>query len=187
MIIGVSGKAGSGKSTFASVLKEEFGFEEVCFADHLKFVTGYFLLPGNNEIDHLKKMNGSNDDKNTKIPGIDKTYREVLQAVGVGMRVCIHPDIWIKLAAPKIVEALDFNDVVISDVRFNNEAEWIKNQGGKIILIERENNPHHVPKHASEEGIDPKFTDITVKNKGNGLEDFKQDIETIVQTFLFFG
>ena len=66
---------------------------------------------------------------------VDYTFREWLQLIGTeGMRNIIHPDIWVKSLFA------DYNEKskwVISDTRFPNEANAIKNRGGIVIRISR--------------------------------------------------
>jgi hypothetical protein len=182
MIIGITGKAQAGKSTVAGILEREFGFKEMAFADRLKSLSST-LLPNSFCTNHLVKMHGSNDDKNTTIKGVGVTYRQFLQKVGVAMRD-IYPDVWVNLLEEDLENIYPEYDVVIADVRFDNEAAWIKKRKGKIILVERENSTGYVPNHVSEQGISNKYIDVAVKNKGNNLDDFEQDVGLIVQTFL---
>jgi hypothetical protein len=55
--------------------------------------------------------------------------------------------------------------VVIADVRFPNEAEWIRAQGGEVWRIVRE-PATQAAAHASEQGIPPELIDRTIDNTG---------------------
>ncbi|WP_139225318.1 hypothetical protein [Nitrosomonas sp. Nm34] len=55
--------------------------------------------------------------------------------------------------------------LVLSDVRFDNEAQMIKRNGGVIWHIERKNNPFAVNTgHESERGIDDRYIDQIICN-----------------------
>ncbi len=118
MIVGFSGKAGSGKTTLANFLQDEFGFVRMSFASPLKeTVMKYFGL--------------TEEDIKTKNP----TARKILQGVGIMMREEVDKRYWIKQLEEKMIY-LDKN-IVIDDVRFENEADFIKRSGGILIRIER--------------------------------------------------
>jgi hypothetical protein len=55
---------------------------------------------------------------------------------------------------------------VISDVRFDNEARWVKNHGGVIWHIHRP-AAQAVAAHQSENGINPELVDLKILNKYN--------------------
>lgn len=64
---------------------------------------------------------------------------------------------------------------VITDVRFKNEVEFIKDNGGVVILIKRPGfEPSNV--HSSENGIED--YDIVIDNDGT-IDDLKKKIELL--------
>lgn len=133
MIIGLSGYARSGKDTVAGMLIGIHGYERVAFADKIR----EFLL----EIDPLVMHNGMDfrlqdiveskgwEDAKTDFPEV----RRLLQDLGVGARKLFGKDFWVQQA---MREATNLK-TVITDVRFKNEAEMIKANGGKIWRINR--------------------------------------------------
>lgn len=122
MIIGISGKRGSGKDTLADLLVKR-GFTKVSFAAPLKeHVRNFF--------DFTKEHT-------------DGEYKEVLQSqYGVTPRQLMidvgqfyrqyDPLFWVKLAFKRMPTT-----AVISDVRFINEADFIRGCGGRIVRLER--------------------------------------------------
>lgn len=79
---------------------------------------------------------------------VDYTFRDWLQLIGTdGMRNNIHPDIWVKSLfadyQPEVIQQLEdglheiYPKWIISDIRFPNEAEAIKERGGIVIRINR--------------------------------------------------
>ena len=55
---------------------------------------------------------------------------------------------------------------VFFDVRFDNEAEAIKERGGYIIEVRNSRVPKLEGSHASEQGINPKYVDGIFHNEG---------------------
>ena len=109
MIIGISGKAGSGKDTAAKMLEvlyanpnilyEDFSnrkyknfadIQIVHFADSLKETAQVLFRIGEWETN-------TQEGKKTTIEWIGKTVRELLQGVGQGLRDAIDPNLWIKV------------------------------------------------------------------------------------------
>lgn len=79
---------------------------------------------------------------------VDYTFRDWLQLIGTdGMRNNIHPDIWVKSLfadyQPEVIQQLEdglheiYPKWIISDVRFPNEAEAIKERGGIVLRVNR--------------------------------------------------
>jgi len=144
MIIGLGGKAGSGKSTAAAYLAGK-GFEELAFADPLKEGAG--ILFGFNP----EQTHGAFKDRLDH--RIGRTPREVLQSLGDFTRV-IWPEAFISAVRRQLHRAM--GSVVISDVRFLNEARALELLGAILIRIERQGAGAvgGIESHASEIELD---------------------------------
>lgn len=145
MIIGLVGWIGSGKGTVADTLIREHGYHKFAFADALKdAVATIFSWPrGLLEGD----SNASRAFRERIDPwwshkfGYEVTPRLILQRMGTeACRHGIHDDIWIHTLAHRIK---GYDDVVIADVRFPNEIQFIMGAGGKIVHVERGEKPTH--------------------------------------------
>jgi hypothetical protein len=128
--------------------------------------------------------------------GIQMTYRSLLQKIGTeAMRDVIHPDIWVNslFSEYKVIDiekrawngtVIDYTDCfpkwIITDVRFENEADAIKKRGGILIKIERPND-NNDDQHSSETSLNDIKFDYTVTNDGT-LYDLKNKITDILQT-----
>lgn len=158
VLVGVAGKAGSGKDTVGNFLKEHYPFRSVAFADPIR--AGMRAILG------LTDKHFSHPDKEVVLPEFGKSPRQMMQSLGTEWaRECVNQDLWLILAGKKIDE---YNasgyDVVITDVRFENEAAFIRNQGGVIWHVKRGNGT--AVAHASEAGIAYAVGDSVIENYG---------------------
>lgn len=156
MIIGVSGKIGSGKDTFADVLidyvKSEYDitFENKKYAYNLKKIVS--ILTGISMEDVL-----SREGKLKYLPEWGMTVGEMQQKVGTeAIRNNIHTDAWVLSLFGTYHENKHW---VITDVRFKNEANIIKEMGGVIIRlngdpIKSKTNDNRNMEHPSETELD---------------------------------
>jgi hypothetical protein len=80
-------------------------------------------------------------------------------------REMVHPDIWLILARRKIEAFMQYRSVVVSDVRFDNEAEMIRGMGGQIIHLVRP-GISAVAAHVSESGVARHASDMEYRNTG---------------------
>ena len=173
MIVGLSGKARAGKDTVASILVEDYGFTRLAFADIIKAAV-YTLDPiislSGLRLQHLIDANGWEAAK--QFPEV----RRLLQVFGseVG-RDMIDPQIWIELTMHGIKASGNY---VLSDVRFRNEAEEIKFQGGQVWRITRAINDT-IDLHRSETELDSWDFDYYVPNNGS-VEDLKNEIKELM-------
>lgn len=151
MIIGLTGKIGSGKTTAARILRELYNFDEYTFKSEM--IRALCVL--------FEVSSDFFENRDTKETPSDtlfgKTPREVMQSFGTEWaRNSIHPDIWVSKLMQKRPED---KKVVISDVRFDNEAAAIRERGGIVVQLNRLDNPYPVSSHASEDGISNRMID----------------------------
>lgn len=182
MIYGVIGKIGSGKTTLSNYLIEHHGFKRKAFADNLKEACR--IIFGFTD----EQLYGTQEQKETPDPrwyGVSP--RQVFQFFGtecVRMKMNelmpgIGEDIWIKSFE------LSLNpdeNIVVDDVRFNNEAEMIKKLGGKIVKIIKETSSKNddVKNHISETEQDGIIADYYIVNDST-IDAYHQKIKTMVE------
>lgn len=89
-------------------------------------------------------------------------YRSLLQWWGTEYRRSQDPDYWVKRLA-KTIAGEQPRHAVISDVRFPNEFNWIKSQGGVVVKVVRP--AYAIPStHLSECALDTFKFDYTLVN-----------------------
>lgn len=158
-LLGITGKAGSGKSTAAQVLLDA-GWTRIKFADPLKDMIRAIGLDDRHIEGHLKEVPCE------LLRG--KTPRHAMQTLGTEWgRECIAHDFWIAIAKRRIALAMAAGlNVVVDDVRFENEADVIRELGGMVLGLERGDGAGF---HVSESGVRP---DIRYQNAGT-LEELR--------------
>ena len=145
MIVALHGKMGSGKSTIAnelvSVLRDQYGIKSVInsFAQPIYKLTSTLF---NQPIDEIKKTKEAIF-RPRSFKGL-RTYRELLQSIGMELRDYVHEDIWIDALFGRGNEkilfdwACEYKWWIIDDLRFLNEYNRIIQIGGKIIKVNRD-------------------------------------------------
>lgn len=136
MLIGFSGKKGSGKSYFADYLVNNKLFIKLSFASPLKEITKIlFNLSDEDVKDPIKKELIN--------PKFNASPRELMQWLGTDImreefnkKFNYSGSIWIDSVKDKVKTLLEDNkDVVIDDVRFQNEVDMIHSLGGIVINL----------------------------------------------------
>lgn len=148
-IIGLAGYAQSGKDTAARYLAER-GYERRAFADGVRVL----CRKTDPILDRYVAERGWEEAKR------DPTTRQYLQSVGLACRDVFGPDVWVDLAL-KGLPAL----TVVTDVRFPNEADAIRERGGVIWRIIRPDTGP-VNGHVSETAMTDYRVDRIVRNSG---------------------
>jgi|LakMenEpi03Aug12_release.lakeMendotaPanAssembly.Ray.scaffolds.fasta_scaffold406373_3 hypothetical protein len=169
MLIGLTGAAGAGKDTVASHLFKAHGCLKLALADPLyAMVAAMTGLP-------VEKM-GDRKVKEADIAWIGTSPRRLLQTLGTEWgRGTLGDDIWIKNLFRRIdaySHAMgrwsDKASFVVTDVRFANEAQAIRERGGHIIEIVRPTPLSGVPdearRHSSEAGVPNELIDVSIVN-----------------------
>lgn len=111
MLIGISGHARAGKDTIAEAFTRA-GYRRISLADKLKEVA--------------RDLFGWDGEK-------DEEGRKLLILLGAKMRE-ISSDVWIRYVMRNLKAG---ENVVIPDIRYKNEASWIKAHKGVLIRVVR--------------------------------------------------
>lgn len=186
MLIGLVGKAYSGKDTVADYLVDKWEYKKLSFACHMKDITALMfnwersLLEGNTE--KSRNWREQTDEWwSERLQISNFTPRRALQIVGTDLiRKHLNIKFWIIAMEKKLNSLLESNmNVVISDVRFENEIEMIRKLGGKIIGLNRISDDSKmdqlIASHISE-NVDwhEKNIDYTIDNNGSKDSLFKK-------------
>lgn len=171
VLIGLSGRAGSGKDTTANLLVGEFmkvgaQVKTLSFAGKLKeVVCDVFCLDP-----VVFEDRGLKNQPMLELQG--KTPREVAQFLGTEAFRAIRSEVWVDYAIRQAQKYLAQGiSVIITDCRFLNEADAIASYGGHVVSIERDSV--EVYDHPSETAIDEikaRYATATIQNNGSMRE-----------------
>ncbi len=172
-LFGLVGKARSGKDSAAEGLTRAFGYERYAFADPLKAMleAGF---PG---------VNFRDGDREKPIDWLGKSPRQLMQLLGTEWgRTHVHPELWVLMADQQwqTVQAWG-NGMVVTDVRFNNEAEWILSRGGMLIEILRP-EVEQINAHVSENALTNNVPMTQVTNNGTLAQLHKNVVEAVFRS-----
>jgi hypothetical protein len=129
-VVGLTGLAGSGKSTAASYLVERHNYTRVRFAGPLKAMMRAVGLSES-------QIEGADKEKPCRMLA-GKTPRHAMQTLGTEWGSnCIGADFWIFLWTDAALKVLDNGGrVVVDDCRFPNEAAAVRRLGGDIYRLQ---------------------------------------------------
>jgi hypothetical protein len=155
MIIGLTGYKGVGKDTVAAYLMKEHSFERKAFADPLKQSVAALFGIQYSSIDQYKNMDGMRVWMGHRVISRDNqegmSFREFLQRYGTeSHRDVFGENFWVDLTLP-VGGYYPGRAIVVTDVRFSNEAARIRDLGGTVVRIIRGNAaPFDQDHHRSE-------------------------------------
>lgn len=189
-IIGLMGYAQSGKDTVGKILGDLYGHGRVSFADPLRDVayesnptidwdTGSVVLgpqvrgqPGPVRLQEVVDAIGW-DAAKKRFPLV----REYLQDLGVGARKVFGYDFWIEQANYKVQRQ---PRTVITDVRFQNEIDYVRQNRGELWRIERP-GVGPVNAHVSEQEWTQVVPDHVIENNGT-IQELSQQIVLLLSS-----
>jgi len=134
MKLAIVGRAGHGKDTIGEAVIA-LGAQRVAFADPIKEMacTGLGIS--------REVLWGPAEVKEQVVERYGVTTRHILQTLGTEWgRNCVDQDIWVKRAIDHTIpqwESAGVLDFVVTDVRFLNEAELLREAGFVIVRVER--------------------------------------------------
>jgi len=151
IIVGFAGYAGAGKDTLANAIERyaarfvNSNTAKIAFADPMRDMLLALGVPREYMVERALKE--------VLIPGFGRSYRQLAQTLGTEWgRVCHGEDFWVNAAANR-VDKSGAELVLMTDVRFPNEADYLRRRGGYLVRVNRAAavpvNPHesetHVP------------------------------------------
>jgi hypothetical protein len=161
LIIGVTGLAGSGKTTVADLLVEKHGFMKIALADPMKRFCQEIFQFSDEQLWGTDTDKAEPDERYRRPGGVVHrrylTSRFALQTLGTEWGRGCYEDVWVDYclrATESILRGQNYSaklgllpteygpyscpaGVVIHDVRFHNEFDAIKNAGGFIVHVRR--------------------------------------------------
>lgn len=203
MIIGLSGYAKSGKDTVAEIIIDltkvtvpglmtaptwkvkKFSGKLKHIASILTGIPEYKFEDQEFKNSYLGSEWNQGVKYNDRIPGARMTVREFLQNLGTdAVRDGLHPNAWVNALMADYAPD-QYSDYpsrmpkwIVTDVRFPNEAQAIKDKGGVIIRIDRP-GIKPVNSHPSETSLDNWDFDYKIANASD-LVALRQSVEVLL-------
>lgn len=183
MIISFCGYAGSGKSTAAKYLKDNYSFRTINMKDAL-------VEEMKRNLRHtLLSIGGLDPEKHSDEEIIANLFitkppimRALMQEYGTEVRRGDDPNYWVNKWATEaqLMKASGFN-IVVDDVRFQNEFDKVKGLGGVIVMIKR-SDINNAGTHQSEKELEQFVPDFTIEvGKGEHTALYKA-LDNVIET-----
>ena len=175
-LIGLTGKARAGKDTVGARLASQYGAVVESFAGPLKLMlhAGLGLDPADYQ---------STEQKEAVIPVYGHSYRYLAQTLGTDWgreRVC--QEIWLRAQVARLAwHRQAGHAVVYTDVRFENEAQMLREIGGIVVHVTslRDSGLTGQAKaHVSEHGVLLNANDRLIDNHGT-LEELYAKVDAL--------
>lgn len=197
IVIGISGKKGAGKDLFyASVKAMSPSARRVAFADYLKHITRQqFGLSIEQTDGHLKEKPtkyGTGKYTLDKLEEIMWTPRQIMIDLGQFYR-SVDPMFWLNKAFQVIKGYPSGTIVIVTDVRFPNEANEIKKHGGYMVRLQRKDSTREKiypgcsgETNISETSLDDYkgFNFIVPEDRNENPQQLQQQVEKIIHEIL---
>ena len=152
----------------ARLIRHQFGQSDVVkFAAPLKAATRALLIHQGFTADEATRaiegdLKRIPDDR---LGGLTPT--QVMQGMGNGMRDDLDEEVWVRMARQRVAVS-PAPVIIIDDVRYPNEAEAVRQFGGRVVMITGREDASVSAGHASERfAFEP---DLTFYNIGSVLD-----------------
>jgi hypothetical protein len=194
-LIGLVGYARSGKNTVAELLGAQWA--QVAFADPLReavyeanpvvWPAGDTLTPPVFSSFHegavISRYRDAIDELGYEIA--KDSYPEVrgaLQGTGKAIRA-LDPEFWLRMGMQRVDDQRTRGPVVVTDVRYPNEADAIRERGGLIVRVYRTGTAPGPNAHESETALDDYEEDLAIENHYSleALADRVADVDRLVR------
>jgi adenylate kinase family enzyme len=174
MIIGILGKKGSGKDTMAEFLIQQYQFKQFTYAEPLKKICQDLFSLTDEQVT-CPILKETVDQRWGKSP------RQILQEIGTDLfRKHYDENIWVKILKEKIILEPKEQNIVVSDIRHQNELDTITEFTNCLIFRIERPNVSTLDNHSTENNILQYNNIITIQNNST-IQDFHSKIKTILE------
>jgi hypothetical protein len=165
MLVGLGCTQQVGKDTVAAHLCRSYGFTRVAFADPIRRLLEHMDPPVSGErLSWWMGLEWPSGDPPWEAVKRRPEVRRMLIGLGVGARDVIGEDVWLDVGMRRVDELMAAGGhVVVTDVRFPNEVEAIRDRGGVLVKLTRPGSP---PADPRSEQLGDNVWDLEVSNAG---------------------
>lgn len=177
LLIGLTGRAGAGKDTAGAYLEDQYACCAIALADPIRDMLCALL----HHIDVDEAWLTERALKERPIPALGLSYRHLAQTLGTEWgRDLVSMGLWVHIAAYRVTQIRELgSNIVVTDIRFPDEARWLRAMGGTLVRIERPDRSSEVRPHISEAHTDTLPAEHTLCNHGS-VADLHQMIDTLM-------
>jgi hypothetical protein len=182
-IIGLCGFARTGKDTVGAYLAERHGYERQAFADKLRLLAEDLdpWVSDEDFITHIRYSEALASHGYEKAKDEFPEIRRFLVALGKGVRDVLGPNTWVDAVLPDALPD-DHAPLVITDVRYPNEAARILRFGGEVWYVTRRGfGPANDEEAESINGILQRHLFTVGFNNSGTVEDLLDNVEGYLQ------
>ena len=189
LLIGIAGRARVGKDTAAHILKNQLNLKSYTLADPVTTECAALLniphdaflaMDKNSRIDSVSITDSNNEAIYQKISHdgqqqmlsalfTSTTKRRLMQTVGHCLRY-INPNMMLESLQHRIdcdeLHSHNYGGIIVTDIRLEAEAEWIRGHGGHLIHIINP-NAEPAPSDITEQDIAIRPRDYIIRNIGS--------------------
>jgi hypothetical protein len=174
-LVGLHAASGSGKTTLSYSLEQD-GYKCVAFAEPIKQIIRLLFDVSFDTLEHRKHEESP----------LGLTWTQLLQKIG-DLGRGEDPNFWVNIAMRKVRKLKEAGEsaILITDVRYPNEAVEILKEGGIIVEIVRPNPTERkgFPGHSSTKRLPDHLIHATVENNSS-LWDFYKKFNSVVNSEL---
>jgi hypothetical protein len=191
-IFSFSGRKQSGKTLLANILRDQYGFKILSFADPIKNVASSIFNISKNQLEKQKDqmfrkpviLTPGNLSKIHESTSIDfnlvnekfkqpvSSIRQFLQILGTDLIRKHNPD-WHISQTKLEVDKNRHSNICFADTRFSNELEFVKSLHGETWFIIRTRGYSELSHHISERSLSFQNFDNVIVNNGSDIINFK--------------
>lgn len=173
-LIGVHGNKQSGKDTLGKHLcSHSENVRIIKFADPVR--AGLSAIFGYNSTDYEDGIAKEYVD-----PVLGFSIRDALKALGHGFRQELNENLWVILAQESLkLQQQNGRDCVFTDVRYENERDFILDNGGIMLYIN--DYSEIVSSHPSDQQLEILEQDVIIDNKKTTLGDYLDSIDMLIK------
>jgi hypothetical protein len=172
MLIGIAGKAFSGKDTVANWLCARYGFEVMRIVDPLKKMAAELFFMSDDQ------LNGA--DKEVVDSRYGFTPRYLLQYLGTDVFKKLYKNVWVDHLVARYTDAASPN-IAVPDVRFPEEVEEIRKlTGSSLWKVKRSDHTGAsggIESHASEQDLPDELFDVVISAKSGDVNSIYDQAE----------
>lgn len=178
VVVGIAGEAGCGKDTLTNLIQKNYSGEGSAMS--LRFSGPlYNILKCLTGIEYQQAQQREIKETYNKLLGM--SIREFLQKLGTEFfRTYCDESFFIRLLEKNIIDShgiFNIELVIVPDVRFENEAEWVR-QHGLLVHLTRPDNPYKINStHRSEQQLEKQKGDLSIN--ASTLKELKEGAELI--------